>query len=139
MIARTHRYRFPAAHVLRQPAFSDEENARTYGHCANPHGHGHDYSIEVTVAGTPDPTTGLLVSPERLDALVQERILSRFDHRMLNEDPAFSSGCVPTAENIARVCHQLLERGIAREGVRLARIRVIETSRNWFDYDGADA
>jgi 6-pyruvoyltetrahydropterin/6-carboxytetrahydropterin synthase len=139
VISVTRRYRFPAAHVLRNPSLSDFENQRIYGKCANPNGHGHDYEIEVTVAGTPDERTGFIVAPRVLDALVRERVLDRFDHRRLNDDALFSEGRVPTAENIAIACHELLAGDVAVEGARLARIRVIETSRNFFDYDGAAA
>jgi 6-pyruvoyltetrahydropterin/6-carboxytetrahydropterin synthase len=139
VIALTRRYRFPAAHVLRHPGLSDAENRRIYGKCANPNGHGHDYQIEVTVSGAPDAKTGFIVPPDTLDALVRERVLDRFDHRLLNDDPAFAADRVPTAENIAIVCHELLVDGVGAEGAHLARIRVIETSRNFFDYDGAAA
>ena len=134
MIAVTRRYRFPAAHVLRHPSFSDAENQRVYGKCANPHGHGHDYGLEVTVRGPLDPATGWVADPARIDAVVEASVLGRFSHRMLNEDPAFADA-VPTAENIARVCHGLLAVSIENEtGAALQRIRVRETPRNHFDF-----
>src|SRR5262249_32962394 len=98
MIALTRRYRFPAAHVVRHPELSDAENARIYGKCANPAGHGHDYGLEVTVAGEIDPASGQIVARDRLDALVAQRVLDRFGHSLLNDDPAFAQR-VPTAEN----------------------------------------
>lgn len=134
MITLTRRYRIAAAHVLRRPDLSDAENERIYGKCANPNGHGHDYGIEVTVEGRVDPETGTIFPLERLDALVGERVLSRFDHRMLNDDPLFRDA-VPTAENIARVIHAELAPAIAaRGGPRLAGVRIVETRRNHFDY-----
>lgn len=134
MIAVTRRYRFPAAHVLRSPALSDAENERVYGKCANPNGHGHDYGLEVTVTGAPDPETGRVVDPAALDDVVRERVLERLGHRMLNELPAFAEA-VPTAENIARVVHGELSDAIARATrARLLRVRVVETRRNRFDY-----
>lgn len=131
----TRRYWFPAAHVLRHPALSDAENVRVYGKCANPGGHGHDYAIEVTVCGAPDPLTGFVVPPETLDAIVAERVLARFDHRLLNDDPLFAAR-VPTAENIAVAVHDEIASEIAqRSSARLARVRVVETPRNFFDYE----
>lgn len=134
MIEVTHRYRFPAAHVLRSDRLSDAENEATYGLCANPNGHGHDYGVEVTVGGEVDPRSGRLCPPEALDAIFEERVASRFGHRMLNDDPAFAER-VPTAENIARAVHERLEEPIAaRCGARLVRVRVIETRNNSFVY-----
>ena len=89
MICLTRSYWFPAAHVLRSPVLSDAENARLYGKCANPHGHGHNYGVEVSVTGERDPRTGFIVPPEALDALVRSRVLERFDHHLLNDDPLF--------------------------------------------------
>ena len=134
MIALTRRYRFPAAHVLRHPGLSDADNARIYGKCANPAGHGHDYAIEVTVAGEVDPASGQIVARDRLDALVAERVLDRFGHRLLNDDPAFAER-VPTAENIAITTFAELERPIAaaQRGARLVRVRVEETRKNSFE------
>jgi 6-pyruvoyltetrahydropterin/6-carboxytetrahydropterin synthase len=133
VISVTRRYRFPAAHVLRRADFSEDENRRVYGQCANPNGHGHDYTVEVTVTGEVDPTTGRIVEPMRLDGLVEGTLLRRFSHRLLNEDPAFAQE-VPTAENIARVVHGLLAPPLAELGARLRRIRVRETRNNVFDY-----
>ena len=133
MIALTRRYRFPAAHVLAQPWLSQAENERIYGKCANPNAHGHNYGVEITVAGEVDPETGVVADRERLDALVQARILDRFAHRLLNDDPAFQQH-VSTAEHIARFVHDELEGPIAEEcGARLVRVLVEETRRNRFE------
>ena len=131
MIALTRRYRFAAAHVLASERLSPEENARIYGKCANPAGHGHDYALELTVAGPVDPRSGSILPRERLDALVGERVLARFGHRMLNHDPAFRAR-VPTAENICEVIREELAPRIAEAGVRLVRVRLEETRRNSF-------
>jgi 6-pyruvoyltetrahydropterin/6-carboxytetrahydropterin synthase len=129
----TRRYRFPAAHVLRNPALSDAENARLYGKCANPNGHGHSYALEITVAGPIDPGSGQVVDPLWLDELVGERVVARFGHRLLNDDPAFQVR-VPTAENIARFVEAELAEAVAAHGeARLARVRVVETRRNSFE------
>lgn len=133
MISLTRRYRFAAAHVLRHPSFSDAKNEEVYGKCANPAGHGHDYGLEITVAGDVDPGSGQLFDRVELDALVSEQVLERFGHRYLNDDPIFQQ-LVPTAENIALVAHELLASAIAeRPGARLARVRVEETRKNFFE------
>lgn len=133
LIALTRRYRFPAAHVLRNERFSEAENRRIYGKCAHPSGHGHDYGLEVTVTGPLDPRTGAIVPVAELDALVRERVLDRLGHRLLNEDPWFAVA-VPTAENIALAVRRELGAALAERGAaRLARIRLEETRRNAFE------
>ena len=134
MIALTRRYRFPAAHVLRSPELSDADNVRVYGKCANPAGHGHDYGLEITVTGDIDPATGQVFARDRLDALVGERVLARFGHALLNDDPAFDAR-VPTAENIALAIQSELAPAIAAErpGANLLRVRLEETRKNSFE------
>lgn len=132
MIALTRRYSFPAAHVLSHPALGDAENRRIYGKCANPAGHGHNYGIEVTVTGSGDPRTGRVIAPELLDRIVEERVLARFSHRMLNLEAAFAEW-VPTAENIARVAYREIDDGLRAAGqARLLRVLVQETRKNTF-------
>jgi 6-pyruvoyltetrahydropterin/6-carboxytetrahydropterin synthase len=134
MIELTRCYGFPAAHVLTRDDLSLEENERLYGKCANPGGHGHNYGIEITVTGPVDERTGEVMSRDRLDGLVAERVLSRFAHRLLNDDEEFAER-VPTAENIARVVHARLAGAVAASGsARLARVRVLETRKNTFVY-----
>ena len=132
MIALTRRYRFPAAHALRRPDRDERWNERVYGKCANPAGHGHDYGLEITVAGEVDPVSGQLFCRDRLDALVNERVLERFGHSLLNDDPAFAEQ-VPTAENIALVIGEALAPTIAEQGARLTRVRLEETRKNSFE------
>ncbi len=133
MISVTRRYRFPAAHVLRSDAFSEAENARLYGKCANPNGHGHDYGLEVTLAGPLDPCTAAIFPVEELDILVRERILARLGHRLLNEDPWFQEA-VPTAENIALAVRRELSEALAgNSSARVLRVRLHETRRNTFE------
>jgi 6-pyruvoyltetrahydropterin/6-carboxytetrahydropterin synthase len=134
MLFSTRRYCFPAAHVLCHDSFSPEENLRIFGKCANPAGHGHNYAFEVTVRGPVDERSGEVIRRESLDALVQERVLARFSHRMLNDDALFAER-VPTAENIARVIYERLEQPLAALGsARLAQVRVLETRKNAFIY-----
>lgn len=132
MITLTRRYRFPAAHVLRSARLSDAENERTYGKCANPAGHGHDYGLEVSVAGPLDARSGAILPVDRLDAIVQGRVLDRLSHRLLNDDPWFAAR-VPTAEQIALVIEGELGSAIAAESsARLVGVRLLETRRNYF-------
>lgn len=134
MIAVTRCYRFPAAHVLQRSDLTDEENECLYGKCASYHGH--DYGLEVTVTGRLDGRTGRIVAPERLDALVRERVLERLSHRPLNEDAWFEK-VLPTAENVVRRVADELSRAIGEEtGARLLRVRLRETRNNVFECGG---
>jgi 6-pyruvoyltetrahydropterin/6-carboxytetrahydropterin synthase len=134
VIALTRRYRFPAAHVLRHPALSERENRRLYGRCANPNGHGHDYGLEVTVTGPVDPRTGWILPPDRLDCVVERRILARLSHRLLNRDEWFRS-CAPTAENLVLAIRKELDAALESERpARLVRVHVAETQRNQFEW-----
>lgn len=130
MIELTRRYGFPAAHVLSQPSFSAEQNWATYGKCANPNGHGHNYGVEVTVSGPIDERTGRMISPDLLDRIFEERVESRFARRLLNDDEAFRDR-VPTAENIAIVLHEVLADEVAkRSSAEVIRVKIVETRHN---------
>lgn len=137
MISVTRRYGFPASHRLHSPDLSSAENARLYGKCNNPFGHGHDYILEVTVAGEVDARTGLLLPISRLDQLVNDEVLRLFAHRNINTDvPQFRS-LVPTTENVALVIAHLLEKRwhdhFRNTSTRLQRVHVQETGRNGFE------
>jgi 6-pyruvoyltetrahydropterin/6-carboxytetrahydropterin synthase len=133
MIYVTRVYDFSAAHRLHSEAMSDDDNARVFGKCNRPGGHGHNYTVEVTVRGTADPETGFAYPLERLDALVEEHVLGPMDHRNLNTDvPAFR-GVNPTSENLAVVIWDALRPG---GGDALSVIKVRETPRNFFEYRG---
>lgn len=139
MISVTRRYRFPAAHILRSPALSDAANEQVYGKCANPAGHGHDYGLEVTLAGPVDMASGAIFPIERLDALVRERVLDRLSHHLLNDDAWFRVA-VPTAENIAIAIECELREAVAAESrARVVRVRLLETRRNSFACGEAEA
>ena len=130
MIELTRRYGFPAANVLSQPSFSAEQNLATYGKCANPNGHGHNYGVEVTVSGPIDERTGRMISPDLLDRIFEERVESRFARRLLNDDEAFRDR-VPTAENIAIVLHEVLADEVAkRSSAEVIRVKIVETRHN---------
>lgn len=131
MIYLTRGYLFSAAHRLSNGAWSEEENRRVYGKCANPYGHGHNYHLEVTVAGPIDPLTGMVVDLAELDRFVAREILERFDHQNLNALESFSHR-VPTSEILCQEIYRIL-----RENFRLARVervRLEETSLNVFEY-----
>jgi len=131
----TSRYRFSASHRLDTPALSPEENRKLYGKCNYPHGHGHDYVLEITVDGPVDEN-GQVVNREAMDALVRERILSRLDHKNLNADIPEMAGSVATTENLATLVHRALAAGWTLPA-RLARVRISETARNTFELEVA--
>ncbi len=127
----TRHYRFCAAHRLHTDALSDDENRRVFGKCNNPNGHGHDYTVFVTVTGGPDPATGDVTDVGALDRLVNRKIVERFDHRHLNHDPAFRR-LVTTGENLVRCIWDELVNDVPVG--RLEKIGLIETRDNYFEY-----
>src|SRR5215475_855006 len=103
------RYRFSASHRLHSAQLSEVDNRRVYGKCNNPHGHGHNYTLEVRVSGTIDPATGMIANLADLDAFVNEQIIEPFDHRSLQDEvPAFRD-VVPTTENLSIEIFQRLK------------------------------
>ena len=127
------RYRFSASHRLHSSKLSDEENRRVYGKCNNPHGHGHNYVVEVTVGGQVDPVTGMVCNLADLDSCVRNTVIERFDHTNLNFDERFASE-VPTTENLCIAIHDLLAEHFVHAD--LERVRVEETRNNFFEYAG---
>lgn len=127
-------YHFSAAHRLASPALSETENAALYGPCHRLHGH--NYYVEVTVAGSPDPVTGMAVDLERLDAAVARALLDHVDHRQL-EEAAPLAGVITTGEGLARAFWGVL--AAAMPGARLRCVTVQETAKNRFAYRGEDA
>ena len=127
----TSRYRFAASHRLNTDALSPQENARLFGKCNNPHGHGHDYVLDVTVKGAPD-ASGQIVHRGALDALIQGQVLARVDHRDLNSDVPELAGQVTTTENLARAIERMLKARWTLPA-RLVRVRIAETARNAFE------
>ncbi len=124
------RYSISASHRLHAEALSADENRATYGKCNNPHGHGHNYVLEVLVAGAVDPETGMVVNMATLDEVVRTRVLDRFDHGNLNLDPLFVNR-VPTTENLCRAVFVLLKDALPAG--RLEHVRVEETENNFFE------
>jgi len=129
----TRRYWFSASHRLHCDAMSAEENRAVYGKCNNPHGHGHNYAVEVTVAGPVEPKTGMVCNLADLDSFVNEKILERFGHENLNNLEEFQ-GTVPTTENLCVELFAILEKGF--QHARIEKVRVEETMFNSFEYAG---
>jgi len=132
------RYRFSASHRLHCATLSEAENAELYGKCNNPHGHGHNYVLEVAVKGAIDAETGRVVSLAALDEYVAKQVLDPIDHRDLNRDVAEFAATVPTTENLSADIDRRLRNGWERifPDVHLARVRVEETRRNSFELRG---
>lgn len=129
----TRRYWFSASHRLHSAAMSPEENRRTYGKCNNPHGHGHNYALEVTVAGPVDAETGMVCNLADLDAFVDEKIVQRFGHENLNTLEEFTKS-VPTTENLCIEIYRILEQGF--QPAAIEKVRMEETMLNSFEYAG---
>jgi 6-pyruvoyltetrahydropterin/6-carboxytetrahydropterin synthase len=129
----TRRYRFAAAHRLHTEALSEPENRRVFGKCNNPNGHGHNYTLEVTVRGDIAPETGMVTDLDRLDRTIDEQVLRRFDHQHLNFDEAFA-GKTTTGENLVVLLWELLEKAVPAG--TLHKIGLIETRDNHFEYAG---
>ena len=131
----TRRVHFNAAHRLHNPAQSDDWNRATFGKCNNPNWHGHNYELEVTVAGEPDSETGYVIDLAELKRLVHERIVDKLDHHNLNLDVDFLQGIMPSTENVAVAIWQQLADAIPGPG-RLHEIMLQETPRNRVSYRG---
>ena len=134
MVLLTRKAEFSAAHYYWVEAWSEEENRRVFGACANRNGHGHNYTLEVTVAGEVDPVSGFVVDLKALKEIIEHEVVSVYDHRHLNlEVPEFAS-TVPTTENIAIAIWRRLEPTIT--GASLRRVRVYEMADLYADYCG---
>jgi 6-pyruvoyltetrahydropterin/6-carboxytetrahydropterin synthase len=126
-------YHFSAAHRLENPALGPEANAALYGACHRPHGH--NYYLEVTVAGRPDRATGMAVDLGRLDAAVGRAVLDRVDHQTLERVDALT-GVITTGEGLARAFWRILAPEVGAATLR--RVTVVETAKNRFDYEGGE-
>ena len=129
----TRRYRFSASHRLHSADMSAAENLSTYGKCNNPHGHGHNYTLEVTVSGPVDPATGMVCNLVDLDGFVEREVLSRYDLENLNTLQEFAKN-VPTTENLCVEIFEILQRSFHH--AHLERVRIEETMMNAFEYSG---
>jgi 6-pyruvoyltetrahydropterin/6-carboxytetrahydropterin synthase len=137
MVRVSQKFEFSASHRLHNPALSAEQNNRLFGKCNNPHGHGHNYELQVTLIGTPD-TNGELIALPQLERIVQSAVIDRFDHRNLNvELPEFKE-TNPTVENIAQVIYRLLKRPLADAGAKLGTVTLWETPKTFCEYGEDD-
>ena len=130
----TRRYHFSSSHRLHSAEMSAEENLATYGKCNNPHGHGHNYTLEVTVSGPVDQSTGMVCNLVDLDSVVEREVLSRYHLQNLNTVQEFDQ-LVPTTENLSIEIFEILQRGFRL--AHLERVRLEETMMNSFEYAGA--
>ena len=129
----TRAYTISASHRLHADALSAEQNRTTFGKCNNPHGHGHNYRIEVTVGGQIAPATGMVINMATLDEVVGQKIVTRFDHMNLNLDPLFADQ-VSTTENLSIAIFNLLQPAL--KPAILEKVRIEETENNFFEYSG---
>ncbi len=134
MVYVTRKAHFSAAHRLFNPAWSDEKNSAVFGKCNNPRGHGHNYDLEVTVAGDPPRETGMVIDLKKLADIIEEAVVEEVDHKHLNEDVEFLRGVIPTAENMAIAFWKILAPKIT-EG-RLVSIKLFESENNFVEYRG---
>jgi 6-pyruvoyltetrahydropterin/6-carboxytetrahydropterin synthase len=136
MIYLTRRAVFSASHYYWNPAWSEEKNEQVFGRCANRNGHGHNYTLEVTVAGEVDPVTGFVVDLKWLKAVIDSEVLAVWDHRHLNLEVVEFSAAIPTTENIAIAAWKRLESAIVAGGAKLHRVRVYESPEIFAEYRG---
>ena len=130
----TRRMHFNAAHRVHNPELSDEENERLFGRCNNPNWHGHNYILDVSVAGPIEARTGYVMDLAALKRVVQETVIDKVDHRNFNLDVDFMHGSIPTAENIVVGCWRVLASRVAP--ARLVRLVLWETPNNYVEYEG---
>jgi 6-pyruvoyltetrahydropterin/6-carboxytetrahydropterin synthase len=129
----TRRYEFPASHRLHRDDMSEAENRDVYGKCNNPHGHGHNYAVEVTVSGQVDAKTGMVCNLADLDQFAQAKVIATFDHANLNCLPAFAEK-VPSTENLCIEIFDIFRTGFTP--AKIEKIRIEETRKNSFEYSG---
>ena len=129
MVLLTQQFEFSAAHRLHVPSLTPEQNRAVFGKCNNPSGHGHNYVVEVTVAGRPDASTGALLPLPRLEEIVKQRVVDVLDHKHLNDDTVEFRTINPSVENIAQVIFGMLRDQVAP--ARLQSVRVYETPKTW--------
>ncbi|MBG9911655.1 MULTISPECIES: 6-carboxytetrahydropterin synthase [Bacillus] len=132
MVRLTRKYHFCTAHRLHSEQLSEEENQELFGKCNNPYGHGHNYYLEVTVNGEPDPVTGMIANLSDIDSVVEKEIMEKFDHKHLNLDTEEFKDLNPTSENVAVVIWDLLSPQLTN----LFKIGLYETEKNYFEYCG---
>ena len=131
------RERFNSAHKLWVEDWDSEKNHEVFGKCANENWHGHNYELFVTVKGTPDPTTGMVIDLKILKSIILKEVIDDLDHKNLDMDVPWMNGRMSTAENIAIAIWERLESPLAAHGVRLHKVKLYETENNIIDYYGS--
>lgn len=134
IVSATRLVRFNAAHRVFNPAWSEAENARVFGKCNNPNWHGHNYTLEITVEGTPDPTTGYTYDLGALKQIAERELVDHLDHKNLNLDVPFMAGVIPTTENLVVACWRILAPKVAP--ATLKRLKLWETENHYVEYEG---
>lgn len=132
MVQLSRKYHFCAAHRLHSDLLTDEENKQIFGKCNNPHGHGHNYYLDVTVSGRPDPVTGMVINLAELDEKVNRIVVDKFDHKHLNLDTEEFRNVNPTSDIMVKVIWEMLEASLPN----LYKIGLWETEKNYFEYLG---
>lgn len=136
MLYITRKFHFSASHSVYNPALSDEENLKKYGKCSNPNGHGHNYEMDVTVAGEVDPEIGYVMDLTELKLLVEKEVINKVDHKNLNLDVDFMKDVLPSTENIAVAIWEQIEGKINSPGRKLYSVKIRETINNSVEYKG---
>ena len=132
----TRRIEFSASHVCANPDLPEEENRRLFGDAANPYGHGHNYVVEVTLEGDPDPVSGMVLDLKELKSILNAQVVDSFDHRFLNKEVPPFDRTIPTVENIAIEIWNRIEPSLSRPPAKLHSVRVYETPNLYVDYFG---
>lgn len=134
MVYIARRETFAAAHRLFNPKFSNEENKKVFGKCSNPNWHGHNYVLEVVVAGEPEPETGFVLNIAELKEIIEQHVLSKVDHKNLNTETDFMKGIIPSTENLTIAIWNVLVSKIPNG--KLYAVKLSETENNFFEYRG---
>lgn len=135
----TRKAEFSASHICRIGSLSDRENREIFGEEANPNGHGHNYVLEVTVAGDPDPVTGMVMDLKYLKDILEQEVVEPMDHRFLNYEVKPFDRVIPTTENVAREIWRRLEPRLSNQDRSLARVRLFENPDLYVDVVREDA
>jgi 6-pyruvoyltetrahydropterin/6-carboxytetrahydropterin synthase len=136
MIYVTRKVHFNAAHKLWNPVWSQEKNTEVFGACSNENWHGHNYVLEVTVAGNPDPDTGYVMDLKLLRDILEDKVLRKVDHKNLNLDVDFMKGVIASSENFAVRIWEQIEKDINNHHRKLYAVKLFETERNFVEYKG---
>ncbi len=136
MLYLTRRETFNAGHRLFKQEWTDEKNLQVYGKCSNPHGHGHNYILTVTVKGKINPETGFVVNLKTLSNIIKEYIIEKIDHMNMNTQVDFMKGKIASTENLAIAAWEVLDPHIRLLGIELHCVKIVETENNYVEYYG---